>query len=323
MNNETPKVTIIIPFKRTNALLIECLEYIAIMKYPDYEVILLPDESGPIEGLPDAVILPTGPIPPSAKRDMGARNATGEILAFIDDDAYPDSDWLSNAVISFSDPSIAAVGGPGITPPSDSITRQASGVVYESLLGGGPHSYRYVAKSKRFVDDYPTCNLLIRKSVFMEAGGFGTDYWPGEDTKLCLKITKHLKKFIIYDPSAVVYHHRRPVLMGHLKQVASYAVHRGFFAKRFPETSRRISYFLPSFAIIFAMLVVAGSIAFQDYWVLVFLVVFYNLGVLVSTLMSSARNPALIVLSHFSVVATHVVYGIWFLKGLFSKTLNR
>ncbi len=46
-------------------------------------------------------IIPTGPVGPPLKRDIGAKKAKGEIIAFIDDDAYPRKDWLINAVKNF------------------------------------------------------------------------------------------------------------------------------------------------------------------------------------------------------------------------------
>ncbi len=79
-------------------------------------------------------------------------------------------------------------------------------------------------------------------------------YWPGEDTKLCMLLTKAEGKRIVYEPEAVVYHHRRALFWGHFRQVWNYAVHRGFFAKRYPDTSLRPQYFVPS------TFVVAGAL---------------------------------------------------------------
>ncbi|MDL1979741.1 MAG: glycosyltransferase, partial [Deltaproteobacteria bacterium] len=121
--------------------------------------------------------------------------AKGEIFAFLDDDAYPRRDWLTHIVHNFSDSDVAAVGGPAVTPDNDSTAQKASGLVFESLMGGGTNRYRYVPVSERFnVDDYPTVNFCIRRDVFKELGGFDTVYWPGEDTKLCLDIVYELGK---------------------------------------------------------------------------------------------------------------------------------
>ena len=111
-------------------------------------------------------------------------HAKGEILAFLDDDAYPVKDWLKNAVKNFSDPQVAAVGGPAVTPEEDSDLQKTSGLIYSSVLVSGNFTYRYIPGKRQEVEDYPSCNFLVRKSVMQELGGFNTNFWPGEDTKL-------------------------------------------------------------------------------------------------------------------------------------------
>ena len=52
-------------------------------------------------------IVSTGSITPAAKRNIGIANSIGEICAFIDSDAYPRRDWVSNATKYFNDPRVA------------------------------------------------------------------------------------------------------------------------------------------------------------------------------------------------------------------------
>ena len=144
------------------------------------------------------------------KTRLGGEKAKGEILAFIDDDAYPVGDWLKNIVRNFSNPIIVGVGGPGVTPPGVPWQEEASGWMSVSPLGAGPYTYRFLSGRKQFVDDYPSMNLSVIRSNFLAVGGFDSNYWPGEDTKLCLDLVNKQKKKIIYDPKVVVYHHRRP-----------------------------------------------------------------------------------------------------------------
>ena len=47
----------------------------------------------------------------SVSRNLGIRAAAGDIVAFIDDDALPESNWLEQALSSFDDPEVGAVGG--------------------------------------------------------------------------------------------------------------------------------------------------------------------------------------------------------------------
>lgn len=321
--NRTPRVSIIIPCKAIGPYAVECVSHCNELEYPDFEVIVLPDEDIGADLIPGAKCVPTGPMGPSEKRDLAAHRATGQILAFIDDDAFPEPDWLTHAIPLFEDANVGAVGGPAITPPADSLLLQASGAVYSSLLGGGPHSYRYVAGKPRQVDDYPSCNLLVRKSTFMEVGGFDSEYYPGEDTKLCLSITEDLSKLILYEPRAVVYHHRRNIFNGHMKQVANYAQHRGFFVKKFPKTSRRLNYFLPS------MLVIGLAAGVPLLWfsglreLYLAMVGLYLVLVLGSSVQVAGKRPSLLVLVFVGTVLTQLTYGVWFLRGLARTGLKR
>ncbi|MBN1914090.1 MAG: glycosyltransferase [Candidatus Omnitrophica bacterium] len=323
-------VSIIIAVKTWQRHLEECVAKCLQLDYPDFEIIILPDEietvpaggrgTCPSERARCLSIIPTGPVGPSEKRDKAVDYAQGEILAFIDDDAYPHTGWLKHAVKIFEDPQVAAVGGPAITPENDNLRQKASGLVFASVLVSGDFIYRYLARKRREVDDYPTCNFLVRKTVMRQLGGFNTKFWPGEDTKLCLEITDFLKKKIIYDPKVLVYHHRREVFRGHLKQVSSYALHRGYFVKRYPKTSRRAAYFIPS--IFVAGIILGGFFSLflpAVRWLYLPGLLLYLLLVFIFSLKKDLRLTPLI---FFSIIATHTSYGIYFLKGLFSIKLK-
>ena len=315
-----PLISIIVPVKTHNPYLEECIAHCQKLDYPDYEIIVLPD-SPFSQNWEDVTVVPTGRVGPSEKRDKGMKKAKGEILAFLDDDAFPSPDWLKNAARHFQNVEVAAVGGPAVTPPSDTLRQKASGFVYSSFLGGGNHRYRYFPASLRQVDDYPTCNLLVRKSILEELGGFGSLFWPGEDTVLCLNITQKLGNKIIYDPVALVYHHRRPLFLPHLRQIKNYALHRGYFVKHFPATSLRLSYFLPSLCV----LGLAGGTVislFSPLIRLLFLIgiLLYLILTFFSTLESRSMKIAFLVFS--GIILTHLTYGTFFIQGLLARKLQ-
>ncbi len=320
MENET-FVSIIIPLKFPNDYLNECIEHCLNLDYRNYEILVLTDEPVVLE-YPKTRVIPTGHVPPSEKRDIGARHAQGEVLAFIDDDAYPSEGWLAHAVKHFENGDVSGVGGPAVTPPDDNFMQKASGYVLSSFMGGGSYAYRYSPKKLIEVDDYPTCNLLVRKSTFYEVGGFDTCYWPGEDTKLCLDITKKKNKKIVYEPKALVYHHRRTLFKPHLKQIWSYAVHRGFFTKKFPETSLRISYFLPTLLVLWLG---TGLIAAFFSPLIRFLYIVSVLLYLLATMITGLKTKDFFmsVTVALGIITTHLVYGIGFVAGRFSRSLKR
>jgi len=316
--------SVIIPCKAGSGNLMECIEAISDQSFSRYEIIVLPDEW--IADLPCTIRqIPTGAIGPGEKRDLGVQHSAGSILAFIDDDAYPHQDWLACADNVFTDAGIVAVGGPGVTPVDDPMLARASGLVYESLLGGSTYRYRVLAMKARWVDDYPSMNLLVRKSDFVKVGGFDTNFYPGEDTKLCSDLSDN-GGLLRYDPDVMVYHHRRPLFVPHLKQILNYGIHRGHFARVYPGTSLRIGYLLPSFWVLGLLL---GPIL-AAYWQSIFgvwigVITIYGILLLISWLEMLVRSRD-VICSSFAVIgiaATHIVYGIGFLGGFVTRTLSR
>ncbi len=318
-------VSIIIAVKTWQKNLEECVDKCQGLDFSEFEILILPDK--PIDrdspqkaGTAPVRIIPTGPVSPAQKRDIALNYAKGEILAFLDDDAYPDKNWLKNAIKNFDDSSVAAVGGPAVTSPADNLRQKASGKIYASGLVSARFAYRYIPKKNIEVDDYPSCNFLVRKSIMLELGGFNTNFWPGEDTKLCRDITKKLGKKIIYDPSVLVYHHRRPIFTAHLKQIASYALHRGYFVKKYPETSLKTAYFLPGIFVIGFFL--GGIISlFSVSFRLIYFSGLY-LYLVLALIFSFSRDLHLFYYVFLGTILTHFVYGIYFLNGLFIKRLS-
>lgn len=330
MKNQKIKVSVIIPVRTITPYLRETVKHLKLQSYKNFEIIVLPDEKEKLAGVR---IIPSQDPTPAYKRNLGAQKARGKILAFLDDDSYPDKNWLKNAIALFSHSaiqpfshSISAVCGPTLTPPADSIYQRASGWVWASWLGsGGAGVYRNRKEKRREVDDYPSVNLSVRKADFDRAGGFDINHWPGEDTKLCLDLVYKLKKKIIYDPKVLVYHHRRPVLLPHLKQISRYALRRGFFAKRFSKTSLKIGYLIPSLFICGLVFGAFFSI-FSPLIRLIYLsvIAFYLLLLLVSGLevFLKERNLHLAFLVMFAIFATHLWYGLLFPLGYFKKDLG-
>jgi cellulose synthase/poly-beta-1,6-N-acetylglucosamine synthase-like glycosyltransferase len=316
------RVSIIIPCKEIDALTLECINGCSQLEYKNFEVIVLPDYySDLVKGIK---VIPTGEVSPGRKRNIGVKNSNGEFLAFIDSDAYPRKDWLKNAIKYFSGTEIAAVGGPGITPEKDSILQKAGGYVLSSFMVGGLAS-RYNTEKSHLSDDIHSCNFIARKSVLEEVGGWDEKYWPGEDTLICLRI-KRLGKKMIESPDVVVYHHRRSLFKQHLMQVSRFGQHRGFFAKRFPETSLRLNYFFPSMFVLFIMIGFIFSLVDGSILLLYISILFiYLLAALAVSLMATAagKDIRFYPLVFAGTIATHVVYGIYFIRGLLVRELER
>lgn len=329
---------IIIDYKKNNPYLIECLQAIEKQTYKNHEILLLSDHPLSLKCKNLKIKDYNGKyISPAKKRDDGAKLAKGKILAFIDDDAYPAPNWLKEIVNSFTKyknitgvacpPAyeICGVGGPGINPPHIPFLEAASGWFSASPLGAGIYTYRFLSTTSQFVDDYPSMNLSILKKDFLAVGGFDSSYWPGEDTKLCLDLTCKLKKKIFYNPKAVVFHHRRPLWLPHLRQNGNFGLHRGFFARVLPRTSLRPIYFGPSLLALglpFILLplnyplITLGRLLFA----------LYLSAIILNALWIGFKSKSVphALISPLVVFITHYWYGLRFLQGLlFTKKLKR
>ena len=321
MKHESIVFSIIIPFKSWSSDLGECLEHIQKQTFRRYEVILLPDKEINLPevylGLPISTYF-TGEVNPSLKRCLGAEKSKGQYLAFIDDDAYPQSDWLEvgwNILSNHND--ISAIGGPAITPKNDPFWGRVFGAIFLSNFSGGFKERYLPTPPRRMVDDWPTVNLMVRKEAFDKVGGFSTEFWPGEDTKFCLDLI--INGFnIFYIPELVVFHHRRSHFRKHMRQVGNYGYHRGIFSKQFPQTSRRFVYFIPTLFTLF--FIVGGGLALiypeikpiYEGGMLI-----YGLSLLISLkdILKQESWPAA-VLSVPYIFFTHLWYGVRFIQGL-------
>lgn len=314
-------ISVVIACPAPSPYLAECLNALAHQTYAHFEVIVLPDAPADLGQYPfELHVLPTGKTRPAEKRNEGIRVAKGEIVAFLDDDAYPVANWLEHAVKYFTLPDVGGVGGPGVTPPGDPFMGQAGGRVYANRFVSGNFRYRYIGDRVRpSVDDFPSCNLFARTDILKAIKGYRTDFWPGEDTILCADIVIGQKKRIVYDPWVQVFHHRRPLFGPHLRQIGRYALHRGHFAKRFPATSLRLSYLIPS---LFVLGLAVGAVIAYLYPPL--RIAYFSglaLYALLTLFSSVSHSPSLWLMTWLGVMATHIVYGVRFMLGILTRRM--
>ncbi len=306
---------VIVDYKSDNPYLLEAFKAIKKQTYKNYEIILVTDYKNNLHQTNLTKKSYGKYVGPAQKRDDGAKIAKGKILAFLDDDAYPDKNWLKEISMEFCNSSVVAVGGPGVTPPGVSWQEEASGWASASPLGSGKYLYRFLPSQRQFVDDYPSMNLSVLRKEFLEVGGFDSTYWPGEDTKLCLDLVNKTNKKIIYSPKALVYHHRRSIFKPHLKQNGNYGLHRGFFARVLPQTSLKPFYFAPSSLLIYLVLL---PVLLKTNSLFIFPLYIYLLLLIINSIWILNRSGKLVqsLVSIPVIFITHLWYGLRFLQGI-------
>lgn len=313
--------SVIVPVKAINDFVRENVREFLSLDYRNWEILVITNLDEASEWKDERIkFFSSGRVSPAIKRNIGAEKAKGDILLFLDDDSYPDKNVLQKYDQFFRRSCSSCAGGPGITPQQDGFLAQISGAFFESrFLGGNPERYRSIG-GERKVNDWPSVNFAVRKSVFQKVGGFDTDFWPGEDSAFCRNLA--LSNFEInYLPDAVVFHHRRNSMRTHIGQISGYGFHRGYFARELPENSRKLKYFLPSIVTgLFISLTIGigfnpqvflplGLVVLSPYFLVV------ALG-FVDVLIRSKLKIAVLVVP--LAVASHLVYGYRFIRGFTS-----
>lgn len=299
-----PFFSIIIPVKSENDYLQETRQKLKQQTYQSFELLIITDKISKKDN-------------PCIKRNLGAKRALGKYLCFLDDDSYPDLNWLKNIKKQIDlHPDYSAFCGPALTPLHDNILQKASGHVWSSIMGsGGAGLYRSHISKPRFVDDYPTVNFIVKKSEFTKIGGFNIKYWPGEDTIFCLDLINNNQK-IFYHPSIIVYHHRREILKEHLAQTNRYAIHRGHFARIFPKNNLKLGYLIPTIFTLYLL-----TLPFHKILLPLYLYVFLSILTFIDITIKS-KNMLLAILSIITIFITHLTYGILFIVGFLSPDLK-
>lgn len=153
----------------------------------------------------------------TASRNIGLKHATGNIIAFVDDDAFAHPGWAESLVATYSDSSVGAVGGRALNDQPDEA-KQGVDQIGRLKRNGELVGYFAADPGKIIeVDHVMGCNMSFRREVLAKLGGFREDY-PGisgvrEDSDMCLRVQRAGYK-ILFNPAAVVDHIGAPQAKG-------------------------------------------------------------------------------------------------------------
>src|SRR5208282_4042438 len=165
--------------------LADCLDGVAGLRQAAHEVLVVDDgstdDSARIARERGVRVISTDNRGLSAARNTGADHTTGDVIAYIDDDARPDPDWLAHLAPAFADPAVAAAGGPNVLPPS-------SGAV-ATCVANAPGGPTHVLLGDTDAEHLPGCNLAVRRSALEAAQGFDERFHvAGDDVDLCWRL---------------------------------------------------------------------------------------------------------------------------------------
>jgi GT2 family glycosyltransferase len=226
-----PRISVVVCTYNGERCIRDCLEALRKLDYPNFEVIVVDDGStdgtGAIAREYDFLFIRTPNGGLSSARNVGLRVADGEIVAYIDDDAYPDPDWLKFLAATFMSSTHAGVGGPNIPPPEDGFI---AGCV--ACAPGGPI---HILLSDLEAEHIPGCNMAFRRDELLAIGGFDPQFrTAGDDVDVCWELQER-GHTLGFSPAAVVWHHRRNSVGAYWRQQRGYGKAEALLERKWPQ----------------------------------------------------------------------------------------
>ncbi len=227
-----PRISVVVCTRNGGATLRQCLESLVALNYPDFEVLVIDDGSKDataeiVKGFERAGYHHQEHSGLSAARNLGAQLATGEILAYTDDDCMVHANWLLHLSHAFMEENVVAAGGPNIPPPPRNRI--------ERVVAAAPGAPAHVLLDDTEAEHLPGCNLAIRKNALEGIGGFRAEFkTAGDDVDVCWRLREAGGR-LLFVPGAMVWHHRRFTLQAYLAQQRGYGQAEALLMKHHAE----------------------------------------------------------------------------------------
>jgi glycosyltransferase involved in cell wall biosynthesis len=230
-DENAPRVSVVICAFNAETTMAECLDAVRALDYPDYEVIVVDDgstdDTAAIAGRYPVRLVSTENRGLSSARNTGLEHATGDIVAYLDSDAYPDPHWLKYLVRSFTTSAHVGVGGPNLPPDDDGPIAQCV-----AAAPGGPV---HVLLTDDEAEHIPGCNMAFRVEALRAINGFDPRFRAaGDDVDVCWRL-QDAGGTLGFSPAALVWHHRRNSVLAYWRQQRGYGRAEALLEGKFPH----------------------------------------------------------------------------------------
>lgn len=209
MSAELPHFSVVVPTYERPAQLAACVRALSQLDYPRerFEVLIVDDGSARPpqevmeqfrEALDVKLFEQTKNAGPAAARNLGARHARGEFLAFTDDDCEPERGWLRAFASRFAEAPARIVGGRTVNALAHNPYAETSQLIIDVVYA----HFNDNASEARF---FASNNFAVHAASFREAGGFDETFRTSEDREICAR-WRSRGLGLTYEPRAVVLH---------------------------------------------------------------------------------------------------------------------
>ncbi len=240
---DDPAVSVVIAAYNCEQTIAKCLQSLASMDHSSFEVIVIDDGSTDrtrqeCQEFDWIRLLSVENGGPSRARNIGIKMAHGRYVAFTDGDCIVDPEWLTQLAKPLDDPHVAGVGGDQISPEDES----EKGRMITDFMKTIAFITDYVKDARVTIqtDHNPTCNVMYRRSVLDEVGGFDENLWPGEDVDLDIRIRRRCYR-LLFNPGAIVRHYRPSSYRAYARMMKRYGSAQAYLVRRYGRF-RKIHY---------------------------------------------------------------------------------
>lgn len=255
---------------------------------------------------------------PGAARNLGLKEAVGDLFVFIDSDCEAHNSWIKIIYKAYKNNEFDACGGPDRAKNDFTYIQKAIDFSMTSFLTTGGirgHSENMIAKF------YPRShNMAMRRSVYENVGGFGS-LRHGQDIELSHRIRKSGAE-VKFLKNAIVYHRRRTSIIKFFRQVFNWGIARINLGKIDHGMLEPI-HFIPSIASIIFFIITIGALINRDTF-LPYLLIGFGLLMLACLIGGIKTRSILVMAILVAVIPLQVIgYGLGFLSAFISRYIFR
>jgi succinoglycan biosynthesis protein ExoA len=332
--DEWPKISVVLPVRNEENFIAETIGYIQKQDYPrdKLEIIVADGESDDhtteivekLKEVDERIFLINNPRRlSSAARNIGVKNATGEIVIFIDGHTYIDNDQLlQNTAHLMEEKKVSILSRPQfLETPRNSFFQKAVALARRSIIGHGLDSTIYTEAEK--IVDPSSSGASYRKEVFTKIGLYDERFDACEDVEL-----NHRAAISGYEsftsPRLAVYYYPRKSLWGLFRQLARYGTGRFRLARKHPGTLSIGSLIPFLFTVGMPILLILAAVFQPIRYPFAVLAGAYLVAVLLWSLVLAIRhNFRYIMILPFIYLAIHTGLGYGFARELLKTIFGR